>query len=381
MRISMVAPHFDPEVGGVETSVRLLASWLVSRGHDVVVHTSARALDGRTLATRDTVDGVAVRRYPLRLNVGYFRSVFRPALEGSDLVHLHGYAVLTNDLAARRSPSPVVYSLHHGVSMPHPTPWTRAQRAGYDRFVGIPTLRRVNAVVAANRQDAAWLAARGITGVQVVPSPLPPEASVPGDADRARVRFGRRRFVLFLGRLHREKGVLDLVSAISHIPEVEAWFAGPDAGAAAEIGRMAAERKLSDRARLLGYVSEEVKRDLLAACEFLVLPSLYEAQGIAVAEAWAQGKPVVASRVGALEEWVEDGKTGLLVPPGDPKALGTAIVRLLQNPELVRALGEAGRMRCANVTIGRIGPQIESVYSRVVGSSAAATSEGVGRSG
>ena len=367
MRIAMVAPHFHPEVGGLETSVRLLGNWLAARGHEVTVHTSARVGDHRVLSPSEAVDGIQIRRYPLRLDLGYFRSAFRPDLGAADVVHLHGYAVLTNDLAARRARAPIAYSLHHGVSMPHPTPWTRLERALYDRFIGLGTLRRVGAIVAANRGDAAWLRARGLTRVEVIPTPLTSDAFVPGRAEQARERFGTGRFVLFLGRLHVEKGVLELVTALAGLPDVNVRFAGPDAGAAEDVRRRAADLGISDRVRVLGEVSEEVKRDLLAACEFLVLPSAYEAQAIAVGEAWAQGKAVVASRVGALAEWVEEGRTGLLVPPGDTAALRSAIAELLGNPGRAQSMGRRGAERAPALRVDRLGPEFESLYARLSG--------------
>lgn len=364
MHIAMVAPHFHPEVGGLETSVRVLATWLARRGHDVTVHTSARTLDGRKLPETDHVDNVSIQRHPLRLSLGYFRSVFDPDLSAAELVHLHGYAVLTNDLAARRSRAPVVYSLLHGVSMPHPTIWTRLERSVYDRVVGVPTLRRVDAIVAANRLDLSWLTARGLQGTKVhlLPSPLPESAFWPGLAERAREQFGSNRFVLFLGRLHREKGVLDLVDALDGIADIEVWFAGPDGGAATQVRDRARAVGVGERVRVLGEVSEDAKRDLLAACEFLVLPSAFEAQGIVVAEAWAQGKPVIATQVGALKEWIETDRTGLLVPPGSVKALRDAIADLLAAPDRIRSMGQLGAAHAEALRLDRVGPQVEALY-------------------
>lgn len=364
----MVTPHFHPEVGGLETSVRLLGGWLAERGHSVTIHTSALTTHREVLPPKDEIDGLTILRYPLRLNLGYFRAVFRPELGEPDAIHLHGYAVLTNDLVARRARAPTVYSLHHGVSMPHPTLGTRVERRLYDSLVGIPTLRRVQAIVAANRPDVAWLASHraGAEKAVVLPTPLPEEAFEPGDAARARGRFGDARFAMYLGRLHPEKGVLRLVEALSKVPVLEAWFAGPEAGAGRDLIEKAQGLGIESRVRLLGVVSEETKRDLLAASEFLVLPSVYEAQGLAVAEAWAQAKAVVVSRVGALSTRIEDGHTGLLVPAGDATALARAMARLLEDPAAARAMGRRGAAEAERLRISRIGPEFEALYERLL---------------
>ena len=101
---------------------------------------------------------------------------------------------------------------------------------------------------------------------------------------------------------------------------------------------------------------EEVRRAYGQAHVFC-LPSLQEGFGIVFVEAMAAGLPVVAARAGAVPEVVEEGKTGLLVPPGDPEALAAALIRLLEPEEgaaLRRRLGEAGRKRSRRFTPPRV---------------------------
>jgi glycosyltransferase involved in cell wall biosynthesis len=100
-----------------------------------------------------------------------------------------------------------------------------------------------------------------------------------------------------------------------------------------------------------------------AALDVAVLPSYREAQGMVILEAMALSRPVVASNVGGIPEMIEDGKTGLLVPPHDPSALAAAIVRLLRNHPLADTLGRAGHDMvhdrfCIELMVGAI----ESIY-------------------
>ena len=85
--------------------------------------------------------------------------------------------------------------------------------------------------------------------------------------------------------------------------------------------------------------------DWIAGFDLFVLPSLNEGMGRVLIEAMAFGKAVVASRVGGVPDIVEDGKTGILVPPGDPKQLSEAILRLLKDQDLARRMGEEGKNR------------------------------------
>jgi glycosyltransferase involved in cell wall biosynthesis len=97
------------------------------------------------------------------------------------------------------------------------------------------------------------------------------------------------------------------------------------------------------------------------------MPSYYETFGISVIEAMAFGLPVVAANVGGLPEVVEDGVTGILVPPKDPEALAEALVRLLRDPDLSARMGRAGRERVrSEFTVDKIVSQTLDVYQSVI---------------
>jgi hypothetical protein len=114
---------------------------------------------------------------------------------------------------------------------------------------------------------------------------------------------------------------------------------------------------------MLGHVSWRELTEWYRKASIFVLPSYYETGGISAIEAMAFGLPVVASRTGGIPEVVEDGVTGILVPPGDSKALGEAVIHLLREPDLRRRLGQAGRQRVLDeFTLDRVLPQTLSVY-------------------
>lgn len=116
---------------------------------------------------------------------------------------------------------------------------------------------------------------------------------------------------------------------------------------------------------VLGRVPLEEVNSLLRRCSVFAFPSLREPQGIAAIEALMHGIPVVASAIGALPEVVEDGKTGRIVPPGDPVALASALIDLLSDPDLCRRYGLAARESFASrfsspVVSGRFAAAIRS---------------------
>src|SRR5436309_3013278 len=260
LTIHHVAPHFYPEIGGLEDSVRRFSAWLVERGHHVVVHTSALTISGERLAPRDSIDGIEIRRYEPIARRGYYRTLFRPDLSAAQLIHLHGYAVRTNDRVVREyRDRRLAFSLHHGVRMPAVDARTRVLRRGYDALVGLRTLRRVGRIVVPSVADRDWLAHHRVPAdrVSILPTPLPKEAFDAGNSSWASAQTGGAPFVLYLGRLHQEKGVDDLLETVPHLPaSIRLMYAGPDGGRLEALRNRARELRVEDRVRFLGVVSE-----------------------------------------------------------------------------------------------------------------------------
>jgi glycosyltransferase involved in cell wall biosynthesis len=105
---------------------------------------------------------------------------------------------------------------------------------------------------------------------------------------------------------------------------------------------------------------------LLAAADVVAAPSLSEGQGIVALEAMAARKPVVASRVGGLEETVKSGITGLLVKPGDPGELAFGLLSFLSDPQAAQRMGQAGRELVEReYTVEKMVERTVAVYERI----------------
>jgi glycosyltransferase involved in cell wall biosynthesis len=99
--------------------------------------------------------------------------------------------------------------------------------------------------------------------------------------------------------------------------------------------------------------------------DILVLPSLNEGMGRVLVEAMAAGKPVVASNVGGIPDLVKHGYNGLLVPPGDQKALAAAIKELINDPEKARLMGQRGRDFCVHFSVEAMIEKLDALYMNV----------------
>ena len=192
------------------------------------------------------------------------------------------------------------------------------------------------------RQRTAGAVARA--RIHVVPNPvtIPDTVRPPAELRASLGLQPGRRLVAAGGRLTPEKGFHDLLEAADALPaDVDLVVVG-DGPERARLESLRARLRTGARMRLAGQRSDAA--DCVAAADVCVVPSRWEeAFCLAAAEALARGRPLVATRVGAIPELVRDEVTGLLVPPASPPALAGAIRRLLETPVLAAALGAAGR--------------------------------------
>lgn len=179
--------------------------------------------------------------------------------------------------------------------------------------------------------------------VTIAPNGVPDRDSAPG------VQKSAAPVILTVGLFRPRKGLEHLVDAAGRLRDARLDFrlqiAGEfvDAGYEAAIRRRVERLGLVDRVEFLGFL-ENVDEALLA-CDVFVLPSLYgEGMPMAVLEAMAMGRPVVASDIDGIRELLQDG-SGLLVPPAHPRSLAEALSRLIASPALRVELALAGQQR------------------------------------
>ncbi len=334
------------EWGGAQHVVYLLARHL-RQHYDV----SVACAPGGQLVERLGREGVRViavpefvrALHPWRDLAALVRLVRLIRQERYDIVHAHSTkAGFLGRLAARLAGVPVVLFTAHGWAFTEGRVWwKRAALALVERFCGLLSTTLV--CVSRHDHDLARRFRVASAGRLVTIRPgVDPAPFGRVDPRAARLALGIRSgpVVGFIGRLARPKEPLDLLEAMSRLSQGTLLIAG--AGPLRpKIERFARRHALEDRVLLLG--SREDVPDLLAAMDIFVLPSRWEGLPLAVIEAMMAGLPVLATAVGGVPELVEDGVTGLLVPPRDPEALAWALARLLSDPPLRRRMGAAGR--------------------------------------
>jgi len=190
------------------------------------------------------------------------------------------------------------------------------------------------------------------------------------DADtgqRARLTGSSERpLIITVARLAEQKGQRFLLAALQSLPNACVVLVG-DGPDRAQLERQARDLGLHDRVVFLGQRADVA--ELLACCDLAVLPSLFEGLPLAALEAMAAGKPVVATNIGGTSEAIEHGVTGLLVPPGDPIALATAIRAVLGDPALAQRLAAAAQARVAQCfSVEAMTKHVTNLYDHVLAS-------------
>jgi glycosyltransferase involved in cell wall biosynthesis len=372
-RVVVLTAYYRPVVGGVESNAERLARYLQNAGHQVQVVTKRIH---RNLPDRDTIDGVDVERigpFGPRKAAGKWQLVpfvaawlVRNAASYDVVCCIDYRGVAVGVLAARaRTGRPVlVQAQTTGVLSADNIDgllrrWGLSSHGAGARLLKWPArtlYRRADAFACISREIEREALACGVPRARVhyLPNAIDMTKFQPASAeerDALRQRFAVRPGAvacLFLGRLSREKGLMDLLEAWRIVRPANAvlLIAGPDmddhpwnVGPAARA--FVAQHGLQASTSFLGSMSDV--RPVMQTADVLIQPSHFEALGLSAIEALACGAPVVASAVGGLLDFVVDGQNGKLCPPQDPQALAAAL-DLLINDEALR-LRLAGRAR------------------------------------
>lgn len=269
----------------------------------------------------------------------------------ADLVHCHTwYTFFAGFLAKLLYRVPLVVTMH---SLEPLRPWKEEQLGpGYHLSSwieknGVEHADRVIAVSAEMKQDIVNTYQIPPEKVEVVHNGIDLAQYHPvQDRDYLDEQGIDHPYLLFVGRISRQKGILQLLEAMEQLDHVYLVLcaSSPDTP---ELEKEVREKvKQNPRIKWLNeMVSKDKVIQLYSHATAFICPSIYEPFGIINLEAMACKAPVIASRVGGIKEVVVDGETGFLVPPDDPKELANRIKFALNNPELLAEFREKGRQR------------------------------------
>ncbi|UCH20133.1 MAG: glycosyltransferase family 4 protein [Deltaproteobacteria bacterium] len=163
------------------------------------------------------------------------------------------------------------------------------------------------------------------------------------------------------------KGPMVLLKAMGHIwlnhGNVELVFVGKGE-LEEELKKEALHMGVSEKVKFLGW-RDDID-EIMPIFDIFVLPSLNEGMGRVLVEAMASERPIVASCTGGIPDLIKDEENGLLVPPGDDRALADAILRLIKYPQAAKAMGQNGKAFCQRFSVESMIEKIDALYTRLL---------------
>jgi glycosyltransferase involved in cell wall biosynthesis len=404
-RVAMVSEHASPvallggaDAGGQNVYVADLACALGRRGVEVVVHT--RRTDPDLPRRVPFADGVVVEHVDagppvpvfwdrmLPLMPAFRRSLARTwAEDRPDLVSSHFWmSGLVSTQAARPLGIPVAHT-YHALGVVRRREKGDADTSPPERTaIEAELARTADHIVATTSDEVFELVGMGgsVDRITVIPCGV--------DLDHFRrdgpvARRSRRPRVVVVSRMVERKGIGNVIEAVAGVPGVELVVAGGPAPAALRddpearrLQALAERVGVADRVQLLGGVDRAVLPALLRSADVVACCPWYEQFGMVAVEAMACGVPVVASAVGGLAETVQDGVTGLHVPPRRPDRIALAVAELMADPGRRRCMGAAGVSRARRYGWDRIADEVLEVgRALVAGASSRPAASGAAR--
>ena len=377
MNILDVIPFFSPKFGGSVRSTYLLCKHLAEKGHNVTILTTDFQYDQSFAIELKNVEIIPLKCF---FNIASF--LYSPTIHlwlsekitGYDIIHLHSYRSYQNVVVseyAKKFNIPYVIS-SHGSVVPFFEKITLKKI--YDLTWGYKILKGASYSIALTESEAKQYESMGVVTnkIKIIPnatdisifSNIPPKGSF-------RSKYGilnDKKIILFLGRLHKIKGLKNLFHAFSillnHLDNIELVIIGPDEGMLSELKSLVKTLNIEKNVIFSGPLYNLDKYEALVDADILVLPSLYDTFGNVVLEAWAFSKPVIVTDTCGISHFSEN--CGIVIKY-DINQLCNAMYSLLTNDGCRELLGKNGYENlCNNFSMDILTKRIEDVYESAI---------------
>ncbi|HGE71936.1 TPA: glycosyltransferase [Candidatus Poribacteria bacterium] len=364
---------------------------LALRGHDVTVYTTNVLSRDKMFNLKKQVCNIHNVKVHYCKNILYkpylpiplffskdLLSKIKDSLMKYDIVHIHEYRFYTSPLIyfyAKRFRIPYIVQAHGELPRIGPK---RSLKWLFDVLFGYKLLRDASKVIALSRFEAEQYKSMGVPEEKIAIIPngidLSEYANLPPKGAFKR-KFGipeEKKVILYLGRIHKIKGIDFLIKAYTHLindrhcKDALLVIAGPDDGYLKEAKSLTSALSISKHVLFTGPLYGRDKLEAYVDSDVVVLPSRYETFPMAVLEAYACGKPVIASKVGGLEDLIINGETGLLFEAGNIKRLTRSIFNLINSNNMAKEMGLKSKTFVReNFTIEKVVERLEKIYEEV----------------
>jgi len=375
MRILQVIPRFNPILGGGVNVVYNISKELVKRGHQVTIATTKCNFDGNT-RNEITRFGIEVLPFDYLFDLHLF--IPSPSMDkwlqknirNFDIIHMHGARSYQNNLIskyAKKYNVPYVLQPHGSIQRIIDI---KLLKLMYDFIYGNTILFSSSRIIALHRLEVEQIKNRGVDEdqIDIIPngvdllefSNLPP-----GGQFKNKYKINNKKMILFLGRIHKIKGLNLLIKAfgdlINDFEDIVLVIAGPDDGFLKSVQKQVASTGLGSKIIFTGPLYGNEKLEAYVDSDVYVLPSIYETFPLTIMEACACGIPIVTTTRCGISDIVNN-KVGYSTEYNKDQ-LRQALVEILTDHNLRETFGEEGRRLVKDqFNWAKIADKLENTY-------------------
>ena len=380
MKILQVTNLFSPVHGGSAEAPYRLSKELAKRGHEVTLYTSDFKLGQEYILS---IPEVKIRAFKTWLGLAEFHVtpgiIKQPKdeIRQFDIIHMHNYRTFQNIVVhhyAKKCGVPYVLQAHGSLATFFQKGWLKRT---FDRIWGYGLLRDAGKLIAVSPIEAEQYRNIGINEhkIEIVPNgiDLSEFDNLPQRGEfRRRYSLGSdQRIILYLGRIHKIKGLDLLVKAFADLSrplsDVRLVIVGPDDGYLPSLKKLVADLEISTKVLFTGPLYGREKLKAYVDADVYVLPSSYEIFGITVLEACACGTPVIVTDNCGCSEWVKNSGAGYLVKYGDVLGLKEKMMKCLMEDSKAKWMAQQGQKYISNnLQWAQVVRKIEDIYTACI---------------
>jgi len=388
MKILQVIPYFYPAwaFGGPVRVAYHISQELAAKGHEVTVFTTNvfnPKEDFKISAREYQVDGIRVRyfRNIARFEGLYFSPTIVEALkeqvQNTDIIHMHEYRSLQNVVTyyfAKKYKRPYVLTAHG--SIPRVVERFLLKQL-FDTLIGFRILNGASKLLASSKIEMKQYMDTGISEdrIAIIPNGIDVKTfdNLP-ETGAFKRKFGldkESNIILYVGRIHKRKGIDFLVDAFARLNYSNALLVIAGAGNhyVSSLKDKAVRLGISEKVIFTGFISEADKLSAYVDSEVVVYPGLYESFPLVPIESALSSKPVIVSDDSIMAEIVTQGGFGFSARYGDVAQLTELLLKILGNPKIAEEMGSNGRdFVKKNYNWGDIVSKLEVVYFNAIAS-------------
>jgi glycosyltransferase involved in cell wall biosynthesis len=380
MKILQVIPVFTSVHGGSFIVAYYLSEELSKRGHEVIIITTDFGIDEEYVKAIEK-SGVKVVVFKCAAHFGSFlispgmKKWLNKEIQKFDVIHLQSFRSYQNNVTHHYAKKyGIPYLLQAQGSVPRIVE-KKILKIMYDVFYGHRILRDADKAIAVSKAEVEHYRQMGVEAERIVI--MPNAINIESFRDtpelgqfKSKYQISGKYMVLFLGRIHKQKGIDFLIRAFSRlakeIGDAALVIIGPDCGYEKETRILANTLNLRNKVIFPGWMDEEDKLSAYTDADVVVYPSIFENYGLVPLEAIMCGTPVIVADDCGCGELIKKMGAGYLVKYGDLESLKKRMIRALKNSDETARMVEKGRRYIQeNLVWGKVAVKVEQLYEKM----------------